>query len=320
MAVMELDVQRGLTLMTANTGSQDLRAVVVSPDGSAVAGVTRELPGLPVAVVGANVVGSGARDAVTVAWSAGALLLWDEPLAAGALVMDPVTVSAGPRALAVADLDGNGSGDAAVVHDNGTLMVVWDLGLPSQHSQVVLQEPGRLSSVAVGDVTGDGLPDVVVTSADFDSVLVVPGVAGGLGAPVRYPSLYAPGALTLADVDGDGRLDVVVVHAASGVVALYPSSPAGLGAAQVMVDTGEPTAVALADMDGDGAMDAVVAGADGFVSVRAPAMAAVRTVRVWAGSAPVAVVVEDVNLDGAPDVAVLNQVGGDVVVLLNQSF
>ncbi len=73
----------------------------------------------------------------------------------------------------------------------------------------------------IADVDGDGLPDLLVTSAcndptiGPDAYLVYPNTSTGFGAPIRYelPDLSnTPGCVTsaLVDIDGDYALDYVV--------------------------------------------------------------------------------------------------------------
>lgn len=66
--------------------------------------------------------------------------------------------------------------------------------------------------VAVGDLTGNGLPDIVLSEGELDSARVV-----WLRNPGWEPTILGEGFfhahnLEVADFDGDGRLDIFVAE------------------------------------------------------------------------------------------------------------
>ena len=83
--------------------------------------------------------------------------------------------------------------------------------------------------MAIGDVTGDGLPDVVVGEENFITVYVQT-PAGTLAPPMQYESgiggqtALEPRMLDVGDVNGDGRLDVVYTREADVGVMLQNAS------------------------------------------------------------------------------------------------
>ncbi len=132
---------------------------------------------------------------------------------------------------------------------------------------------GALSSVALGDLDGDGKPEIVTTDsyASYVNVFHNIGATGvisndSFSAPINIP-LFAAVAVTLADVDGDGKLDIVVARNLAygdNVSVLRNASVKGQlstnsFAAPVSFTGGdEPVAVAVADLDADGRPEIIV--------------------------------------------------------------
>jgi len=125
-----------------------------------------------------------------------------------------------PFAIAIGDLNADGNLDLAVGHYSGqitdtsgdrmTIMIGTGDGTFRQAwSQLV---PGKAPTrVAIGDVNGDGIDDVVFGNYGSNSVTVVPGsrsnftTAAGWTTPVgRLPTGVAIG-----DLNGDGKGDIV---------------------------------------------------------------------------------------------------------------
>ena len=127
--------------------------------------------------------------------------------------------------------------------------------------------PSEPDAVAIGDVTGDGLADVVATtgyssdaSVDF-KLAVLPQLAGGtLGAPVLYATAGTypdrPGSLALGDITGDGRTDVVVGVRDIGIQ-VFPQLSDGTLGAPTLTSSIDSLRVRLGFFDSDAALDAV---------------------------------------------------------------
>ncbi|MDD4962826.1 MAG: FG-GAP-like repeat-containing protein [Gallionella sp.] len=73
-----------------------------------------------------------------------------------------------------------------------------------------------IAGVAVGDVTGDTLNDIVVTYGGNrpSSMIGVfqQGLLGTMNPVVSYASYDIPGAVEIADITGDGRKDILTLH------------------------------------------------------------------------------------------------------------
>ena len=124
-------------------------------------------------------------------------------------------------------------------------------------------------AVAIGDVTGDGRNDVVMTThfyfddANDYRLWVWAGRSDGeLAAPVSYPTAatYASGPDTVAigDVTGDGKADVVLGLAGLGIQ-VFPQSSGALGTPTFtpLADSGR---LRLGRLDGDARLDVATLG------------------------------------------------------------
>lgn len=139
----------------------------------------------------------------------------------------------GPVAVAIGDLNGDGIPDLAVANVGGTVTILLGSGggvfQAAQTISVGDPTASSPSSIAIGDVNGDGIPDLVMTDGSAGTLITVLGVAGGgFQAPITSESLFIePGSIALADLNGDGILDAVLDDPAGGQVATMYSNGDG---------------------------------------------------------------------------------------------
>ena len=128
----------------------------------------------------------------------------------------------------------------------------------------------------IGDIDGDGKPDLIVASygtippppsgLGFGSLQVSRsiGAAGSISydAPVNFQTSNGGINIKLADLDNDGKLDVIVACSGSGVVSCMhnTSTPGTVSfATKTDIRPGQgPSEVAIADYDNDGHLDIAV--------------------------------------------------------------
>lgn len=182
---------------------------------------------------------------------------------------------------------------------------------------------GVPTSVAAGDLNGDGKPDLVITRNGSDDVTVLLGSGNGrFAAGVDYPSGTQPTAVQIGDVDGDGRLDLVVVNRSTGTVnVLFGNSDGTFGKPTQYAAVKDAVSVALGNFGGHGAIDLAVAGSssqtialllnDGSGHFSKP-------IPYFAGKQIETMTVADVNGDGHPDVVSANS-DGSITVLRNSA-
>lgn len=170
----------------------------------------------------------------------------------GAAVISPVFQVA---PIAVADADGDGRAD---VWSAGSLARSIGDGRLAAPIPVGDRGVAQGSSLAVGDVTRDGIPDEVV--ADDRGLQVLVG-RGGLtwatAAPKRIAGDETP---QIADLDGDGRLDLVTGEDVLRTVAVGADGTIGsLGPGSGVL---ERAAAMPVDVDHDGVTDLVAVPTD----------------------------------------------------------
>jgi hypothetical protein len=254
-------------------------------------------------------VSSAAGGALTV------LLSTHFPAAPGTFLLpQTIALPPGPTALAIGDVTRDGVPDY-VVACGGADTVAVIAGLPPPTPPAVPIAFGntffthvgpRPTAVAVGDVTGDNVLDLVVAHAGNNVVSVFRGSGSAFSLIQSFPTGNSPAGLALADINGDGNRDVLVTNSGSNTVTVLLGNGLGGFTPAPDVQTGlKPRGITVADLDGDGKQDLAVAnegtndisilhgdGQGGFPS---------RTT-VATGAGPRDVAVGDVSGDGKPDV------------------
>ena len=228
-AVADLNGDTWPDIVVAADGASSLLLYTQSTTGQAFAApVELAVNGTPTAVAVADVDGDGLPDIVaTTTANVVSVLIQDKSNPGTFLPHVDYPVGSNPVALAIADLNGDGRPDL-VVANYGTASTPTTKGLsillnqssaPGTFAAATTVDLGDdyAAAVAVGDLNGDGKPDIAVACSGLagspGSVAVVLQDAANPGtflAPVLYPGVQGPTSVAIADINGDGLLDLVL--------------------------------------------------------------------------------------------------------------
>jgi hypothetical protein len=183
-----------------------------------------------------------------------------------------------PSSLVVGDITGNSNlslivanrcGNDASCLSPGTASVLFGDGAGKFKAGKDLALGNSPSSIALGNLSGSGVLDLVVTRATDNAVAVLRGNGdGSFQGPVPYMVGAAPGSVAVADFNGDGKPDVAVTNLNDSTVSVLFGNGDGTlqPAASLPVATGPVSLNAVGGALGGHASLAVANGSASFVS------------------------------------------------------
>ena len=170
------------------------------------------------------------------------------------------------KGLAAGDLNGDGWKDIVTTIRNDLdnksfVSILFGVGDGTFWSPVDYEVGKNPTAVEIGDITGDGLLDIIVANGGANTLSVLGNL--GDGTFESLPKLFVgsgPSDLALGDLNGDGHLDIVTSNATDGTVSVLLSNGAGGFRDQLVCPVGDsPSAVALGDVDNNQRVDVIVA-------------------------------------------------------------
>jgi hypothetical protein len=184
---------------------------------------------------------------------------------------------------------------------------------------------GAQGGVGIGDFDGNGFGDLALANWGAGgnvSVYLRNGTGTGFGSPTNYVSGDNPRQVAVADLNGDGRLDLAIANNASNDVKVLLGTGGGAFAAEGATTPvgAAPSGITAGDYNRDGRTDLAVTnstggtvtvllrnpGNDGFTAGMGSPLAV--------GASPAQIATADFNRDGAPDLAVADSSGLDVLL------
>ncbi len=251
-------------------------------------------------------------------------------------------IASNSTSVALGDLDGDGKLDIISANpSNNSVSVLRNTssgGTINFATKVDFSGNSDCVNVTIGDINGDGKPDLVIVNKTGSSSISVLRNTSSVGiisfaTKVDFATGANPQAAAIGDFDGDGKPDIAVANDGSGTVSVLrnTSSTSTISFATKVDFTTDvnPFSVAIGDIDGDGKLDLAVANY-GFASGGNNVSVLRNTssigtinfatrINYTTGTNPTSVSLGDINGDGKPDLAVTNRGLNTVSILHNKS-
>ena len=234
-----------------------------------------------------------------------------------------------PCAVATGDFDGDGIQDLAVANNEGGNVAIFlgaGAGVFNQASGSPHHTGTGPCSVAVADFNGDGIQDIAVGNQNTDNITVLLGTGTGAfneatGSP--FPAGSNP-FVTVGDFNGDGIPDLATANFGSNnVTVLLGDGLGNFNAAQgsPFPAGSSPVAIVVGDFNGDGRADIATANFGGnnvtvLLGTGAGGFSAAQGSPFPAGTSPRAIAIGDFTGNHVSDLAIANESGNNVTVLL----
>jgi hypothetical protein len=261
-----------------------------------------------------------------------------------------------PTSIVIADFDGDGKPDIAVTdQDNNSITVFRNTGASPMISNtsftagVNFYSAGGPIGIVVGDIDGDGKPDIAVTNNTSSiSIFRNTGEPGYINALTFAPQVSFPtstGAsddagtanIAIGDLDGDGKPDLAVTNSNSSknTISIFrnTSTPGIINSTSLapkvdLAGGSTPLGLVITDIDGDGNPDIAVNNGYGtnlsvYRNISTKGVIGVNSfspaVNFTTQYGTAGITAGDLNNDGKPDLVVSNLLANSISIFQNNA-
>ena len=246
------------------------------------------------------------------------------------------SLAAGSYPIATADFNRDGIADLAVLDPTKESVSIYlgrgDGTFEAAKTQVVGNSPAYM---VIGDLNGDGKPDVVLSASHTIAGVKTVGFMVMLGAGTGY--LHAPQfiaskngvggwVLTVGDVNNDGHLDVVTTDGFQSAETFLGNGNGTFRELSPISLYESPSDILLADLYGNGKLDLVIGnfgyqefpGTVGVMEGFGDGTFSQNAISLTTGYLPAWVAAADMNGDGRQDLVVGNSYSNSISVLISK--
>ncbi|MFB8796763.1 MAG: VCBS repeat-containing protein [Microcoleus sp.] len=181
-----------------------------------------------------------------------------------------------PNFVSIGDFNGDGKPDLAVANsssDTASILLnttASNATTPTFATKVDFPTGISPNSVSIGDINGDGKPDLAVANVSISASILLNTTATNATTPtfatkVDFTTGDIPNSVSIGDINGDGKPDLAVANIGSNSASILLNTTATGAttptfATKVDFTTGtSPQSVSIGDINGDGKPDLAVA-------------------------------------------------------------
>jgi len=250
------------------------------------------------------------------------------------------TTGSQPVSVAIGDLDGDGKADIAVANLGNGISVFRNTssaGAISYAAKLDFNTGTSPSSVAIGDLDGDGKSDLAVANAGSRNVSIFhnassPGTISFVGKVDFTNGSNRPSSIAIGDLDLDGKADIAVANFEGNAVSVFRNT-SSIGtinyAAKLdfIVEASIYRSISICDLDNDGKADLAALNSGGNSVSIFRNTGSVGTINfadkvdlmTGINSTPWSICIGDLDGDHKTDLAVSNKNSNSVSVFRNTS-